>query len=72
MWLFSESPEFHHVVRLLKQMAPEYRVMALHAAMFWSDERLDEAVVNGDLPGRPGELAGSKAVLKLVSDRAIE
>jgi hypothetical protein len=61
MTLFSEkSPEFHRAVHLLRTLPPEYRVMALHAAMFWSDEKLDEAESNGDLPGRAGELARSK------------
>jgi hypothetical protein len=38
--LFTDSFEFRLVVRLLREMAPEFRVMALLAAMFWSDERL--------------------------------
>jgi hypothetical protein len=65
--MMAMSHEFCRVVCLLKQMAPEYRVMALHAAMFWSDERLLEADENGDLPGLPGELKPKAAtVLKLV------
>jgi hypothetical protein len=31
--------------------------MALHAAMFWSDEKLEVAEINGDSPARPGEIA---------------
>jgi hypothetical protein len=63
------SQEFCRVVCLLRQLPEQYRVMALHAAMFWSDERLLEADANGDLPGNPGELAEPKTtaiVLKLV------
>jgi hypothetical protein len=74
MLLPSETPEFHRVVWLLKQLAPRYRVMALHAAMFWDDERLEEASVNGDAPGCPGEFKPKAAtrpagVLKLVPRR---
>ncbi len=51
-----EAPDFHHVVRLLRAMHPRYRMLALYAANFWDDERLDESEANGDVPGRPGEL----------------
>jgi hypothetical protein len=50
------SADFHHVVRLLREIPAEYRVMVLHAAMFWSDEKLETAAANGDLPGNPGAL----------------
>jgi hypothetical protein len=53
---FQPMPDFHHVVRLLRALVPEYRVMALHAAMFWSDEKFQDAEINGDLPARPGEI----------------
>jgi hypothetical protein len=50
-----ESPNFHHVVRLLRAMGPRYAMLAVYAAQFWSDEKLDDAEREGDLPGRPGE-----------------
>lgn len=48
---------FYRIVRLLKALPIEYQTMALHMALNWSDARLEEAIANGDLPGRPGELA---------------
>jgi hypothetical protein len=62
---------FYAAVRLLRALPERYRVMALHAAMFWPDDRLNAAEDNGDLPGHPGELAEPKAgpVLKLVSSK---
>jgi hypothetical protein len=61
---------FYSTVRLLRALPERYRVMALHAAMFWSDDRLNAAELNGDLPGHLGELVEPKAapVLKLVSN----
>jgi hypothetical protein len=44
---------FYRIVGLLKALPPEYRVMAVHAAMFWSEERLDAAIAAGALPGVP-------------------
>jgi hypothetical protein len=65
---------FYAAVRLLRAMPEQYRVMALHAAMFWPDARLDAAEMNGDLPGQPGELAKPKSapVLKLVSSETTQ
>jgi hypothetical protein len=51
------DPNFYRAVRLLRGMSPDHAVLALFAAMFWSDEKLDLAESNGDLPGGPGELA---------------
>jgi hypothetical protein len=51
-----ETPDFHHVVALLRRMGPRYQLMALYAAQFWSDEKLETAAANRDLPGRPGEV----------------
>jgi hypothetical protein len=53
--LITGSPDFYAVVRLLRQMPAEHRTMALHAALHWSAEKLDEAEARGDLPGRPNE-----------------
>jgi hypothetical protein len=70
MLLSSETPEFYHVVHLLRDLHPRLRIMAVYAANFWDDERLEEAAANGDLPGLPGELKPkAAAILKLVSDR---
>jgi hypothetical protein len=30
--------------------------MALYAADWWTEEKLEAAEANGDLPGRPGEI----------------
>jgi hypothetical protein len=51
------DPNFYQVVRLLRDMAPDHAVLALFGAMFWSDEKLDLAESNGDLPGGSGEVA---------------
>jgi hypothetical protein len=50
------APDFHHVVQLLRQLEPRYQLMELYVAQSWSDERLEEAAVTGDLPDRPGEI----------------
>jgi hypothetical protein len=57
----SKAPDFHHVARLLRQMEPRFQLMALYAAQFWSDERLEGAERAGDVPGRPSELNPPKA-----------
>ncbi len=59
---------FYAAVRLLRALPEQYRVMALHAAMFWSEDRLNAAEMNGDLPGQPCELAEPRQapILKLV------
>ena len=64
---------FYAAVRLLRVLAPEYRVMALHAALFWSDDRLNATEMEGALPGQPGELAKPKAapVLNLFGTRQV-
>jgi hypothetical protein len=56
-------------VGLLRALPERYRVMALHAAMYWSDERCDDEERIADLLGQPDEVAQPKAapVLKLVS-----
>jgi hypothetical protein len=63
-----DPPPFHFVVRMLRTMPGQYRTMALHAALFWSDDRLAAAEAAGDLPGLPAELVEKpKApVLRLV------
>ena len=48
------DPNFYRAVRLLRGMAPDVAHMALFSALFWTDEKLDAAAVNGDLPGGPG------------------
>jgi hypothetical protein len=50
------ATNFFDVVHLLRQLEPRYQLMALFAAQFWSDEKLEAAERNGDLPGRDGEL----------------
>lgn len=50
----SETSNFFSAVRLLRAMHPRFAMMALYAAQFWSDEKLDDAELAGDLPGRPG------------------
>jgi hypothetical protein len=52
MALFTTSREFCDVVRALRKMHEQYRHMALFAATFWSDKRLEQAERNGDVPGR--------------------
>ena len=53
--LLSGSPAFYNVVRMLRLMPSEHQTMALHAALHWTDERLNEAEARGDLPGRPDQ-----------------
>lgn len=57
----SGSPEFYTVVRQLRAMPAEHRTMALHAALHWSDEKLNEAEMRGDLPGRPNQFTPAGA-----------
>jgi hypothetical protein len=52
-----ETPNFHFVVRLLRAMPARNRLLAVYAAEYWSDDRLDDAERDGDLPGRPNEVA---------------
>jgi hypothetical protein len=40
--LFTDSMEFLNVVRLLRTWDPQFRHLALYAAAFWSDERIDD------------------------------
>jgi len=63
--LFSETEEFHKVVRLLRALPAHFRVMALHAAIFWDDERLrrfNESLKDDDADDRQSPAP----VLKLV------
>jgi hypothetical protein len=58
------NTEFVGIVRRLREIDPRWRFMAVFAAEFWSDERLEAAAVNGNadaLFGRPGELAPDRA-----------
>jgi hypothetical protein len=45
---------FYRTVRQLRGMAPDHALQALFAAFFWSDEKLDDAELAGDLPGQSG------------------
>jgi hypothetical protein len=47
---------FFEVIRLLRQMPRRYQAYATFAAEFWSDEKLETAARNGDVPGTPGVL----------------
>jgi hypothetical protein len=57
----SKTPDFHYVVRQLRAIPERYRILALYAATYWSDEKLDQAERDGDLPGRPGEIKPTTA-----------
>jgi hypothetical protein len=61
---------FYAAVRLLRALPERYRVMALHAALFWSDERLSAAEMDGYLPGQADEIVKPNVptTLKLVSN----
>lgn len=48
--------EFFHAVHALRRLPQRYRLMAVYAADWWSEEKLETAEANGDLPGRLGEL----------------
>jgi hypothetical protein len=58
--MLTDTPNFHHLVRLLRKWPKETQLMALYAAQCWSDERLAKAEANDELPGE------SATVLKLV------
>ena len=49
-------PSFHELVRVMRAIGPQQTALADYAARFWSDERLEDAERDGDLPGRPGEV----------------
>jgi hypothetical protein len=63
MSILDGDPNFYKIVRLLRTMSEENRHRALYAAMFWSDDKLDGAERNGDLPGQPGEMKPDSANL---------
>lgn len=65
------TPAFYAAVRLLRALPEQYRVMAPHAALFWSDDRLNAAEMDGDLPDQPDDLAKPKVppMLKLVPNK---
>jgi hypothetical protein len=50
------DPNFYRAVRLLRRMGADHAHLALFAALFWDDEKLDDAELAGDLPGRSAEL----------------
>jgi hypothetical protein len=61
------TPDFYYVVRLLRALPEPYRVLVLHAAQNWSDDRLNAAEMEGDLLGQPEPTEPPAApVLKLV------
>jgi hypothetical protein len=47
---------FFETIRLLRTMPRRWQSYASHAAEFWSDERLQKAEINGDVPGQNGAL----------------
>jgi hypothetical protein len=42
------SAKFMNAVRALREQPAQYRTMILHAAMFWSDERLEEETADSE------------------------
>lgn len=44
---------FYNVVRQLRAMKHDHAHMALFAALFWDDAKLDRAERSGELPGQP-------------------
>jgi hypothetical protein len=50
------NAEFYAAVHRLRALSPRWKLIALYAAEHWSNERLDVAEANGDVPGCPGEL----------------
>jgi hypothetical protein len=50
----SETPDFHRIVQLLRELPAEYRVVALHASLFWNDEQVRTLVSGGQFG--PSEL----------------
>jgi hypothetical protein len=55
-------PDFFAAVRLLRRMGQDRALMALYAALQWSDERLDDAEQCGDMPGNPETLPPARQV----------
>jgi hypothetical protein len=55
------AANFYQIVRTLRRIGPRYAMLAVYAAQFWSDERLDDSEKAGDVPGRPGEFKRSAA-----------
>jgi hypothetical protein len=49
--LFTDGPEFRRVVLLLRAMPAPFRSLALHASLFWDDERI--AAFNDDVREMP-------------------
>lgn len=50
------AESFFEAVRLLRQMPRRYQAYATFAAEFWTDEKLETAIRNGDVPGNSGTL----------------
>jgi hypothetical protein len=48
--------DFYNTVRALRRVGQDRAIMALFAAMVWSDEKLDAAEQAGDMPGNPATL----------------
>jgi hypothetical protein len=51
---------FFEAIRLLRMMPRRWQSYASHAAEFWSDERLQKAELNGDVPGQNGALTSER------------
>lgn len=56
--------EFFHAVHVLRRLSARYRLMAVYAADWWTDKELATKEANGELPGRPGELKPSSALVQ--------
>jgi hypothetical protein len=56
-----KTADFYKAIRALKQLHPRFQLLALHAAQFWSDERLTEAE-QADL--QPGQAKPEKSMFQ--------
>jgi hypothetical protein len=48
--LFTDSDEFRSVVQQLRVWAPELRMLAAYASLFWSEERICDVPTTDDPP----------------------
>jgi hypothetical protein len=59
-----EKPNFYVAVRLLRALGPRHALLAVYAAAYWSDEKLDSDEREGNVPGRPGEFPSKDSPLQ--------
>jgi hypothetical protein len=55
-------PDFYSTVRALRRLSQDHALMALYAALQWSDERLDDAETRGDMPGNDAVLPPARGM----------